>query len=567
MSQALPPKPKVTQAEARAPSAGGLAELRFDILAVVASRAFMFALLFWVAFGKESLARGLALVYGVSTILYLGTWIWAYRATRVSPVGFLLYFQFLLEILVEAGIFFTNQGYLSDYGLLFILTILSGGLCFRFLGSLTMASLAALVLGIAGLAHLGWTGPFGLVLPRLLDETIQVRFFLYTTLFYMVAILSSLLSRRLAEARKELEGTHQALDLYQLSAESMMNDLPTGLVFFDNCGFLKYKNRFCEELLGKPLEAGMERDEVLRGVVSPQVLGWMEKLKERFPYTEFEVDLDTRRSIHVQIKTLSRQDRYLGCVFILMDFTNERKMARTLLRAERMAALGGMSAKIAHEIRNPLASISGSAQMLRDLELSEDEERKLMGLIVSESARLDRILTDLLNYVRERTPSYRSVSIAPIFQKIKTMIEKNSNFKKELVFISQFIENGNIQFISDQDILIQVLLNIGLNALHSLPTSGGTIEFSARRRGGDVALQIKDTGCGMALAEQGRAFEPFYTTKPGGSGLGLATSLLHVQTLEGNITLESETGSGTTVTISLPDIQRRSELEHHGDKV
>ena len=529
-------------------------EAGLDILAVVVSRIAMFSVLFWtaLAFDKESLARGLVIIYGLSTILYLSTWASAYRSRQASPVGFLLYFQFLVEVLVESAIFYSNDGYLSDYGLLFILTILSSGFFFRFRGSLVMATLASAVFGYAGLLHLGVHDFMGLDLPMLLVETVQVRFFLYATLFFMVALLSSSLSGRLAAARLALAGTKRDKELYQFSAESVMNDLPSGLVFFDAEDRLKLKNRPSEEWLGRPLTAGMGMRDVLGGLFRGGILEEIEVQRENFAMREMEVETAKGVPLHVQVKTLIREGRYLGCVFILIDFTQERRMARTLLRSERMAALGAMSARIAHEIRNPLASITGSAQMLRDEAMALEPDRRLVSLIVTESSRLNRILTGLLDYARDRAPSIREVSLAEIFRKIQMLLEKDPGFHKELANVRQFTENGDIRFSSDPDIIIQVLLNVAQNALQALPEGRGNLDLEARVEGANVRLEVKDNGRGMGREELARAFEPFYTNKPTGTGLGLATSLHYVQALEGNITLNSSQGAGTTVSISLP---------------
>ena len=533
-----------------------------DVLAVVLSRVAMFAVLFWtvLAFEVESLARGLVLIYGLSTVLYLATWISSYRSRQASPVGPLLYFQFLVEVLVEAAIFYSSDGYHSDYGLLFILTILSAGFFFRYIGSLAVAGLAAVLFGYAGMLHLGLPGPFGVSLPRLLVETVQVRFFLYATLFFMVAVLSSLLSGRLASARQALAGTRRDKELYQFSAESVMNDLPTGLLFFDSEGFLKLKNRPSEDWLGLALRTGLGLRETLQGLLREDVLAEMESLGEGFPDTEMEVETSTGVPLHIQIKTLTRDGAYMGRVFLLIAFTEERRMARTRLRSERMAALGAMSARIAHEIRNPLASISGSAQMLQEASLQTDTDRKLVSLIVTESARLNRILTGMLDYARDRAPSLREVSIAEIFKKIEFMLEKDPSFHKDLVIVRQFIENGDIRFFSDPDIIVQVMLNVALNALQALPQGNGVIGLGAYTKaaeGGKVILVVEDNGVGMGPEVTARAFEPFYTNKATGTGLGLPACLHYVQALEGNITLNSVEGTGTTVSISLP-------LNQHG---
>lgn len=542
-------------------------EVGLDILAVVVSRVAMFAVLFWtaLALGQETFARGLVLIYGLSTILYLATWIASYRSRQTSPIGFLLFFQFLVEVAVEGAIFFANGGYLSDYGLLFILTIMGSGFFFGYRGALSVAALASAVLGYAGVLHLGVRDTFGLDLPVLMVETVQVRFFLYATLFFMVALLSSSLSGRLAAARQALAAGRLDQELYQFSAESVMNDLPTGLVFFDAQDALKLKNRPAEEWLGGDLLPGMGLAAAMGGLLRDGVLDEIRSARESFPMREIAVESSTGVPLHVQIKTLTRDGRYLGCVFILIDFTQERRMANTLLRSERMAALGAMSARIAHEIRNPLASISGSAQMLRETPLASDADRKLVSLIVTESARLNRILTGLLDYARDRSPSLREVSVAEIFRKIRFLLEKDPGFRPELVNVRQLVENGDILFRSDPDLLVQVLLNVALNALQALPDGKGTLEFSARMDGENVGLEVKDDGHGMGREEVARAFEPFFTNKPNGTGLGLAASLHYVQALEGNITLESSEGAGTTVAINLPRNLHANGSGKHGN--
>ena len=524
---------------------------------MVVTRAVMFVLLFLAIWDDppDSITRGLVLIYGLSTILYLATWATTYRSTHASPVGFLLFFQFLVEILVEAAMFYSNGGYASEYGLLFILTILSAGLFFNFWGSFAMASLAATAHAYAGGMHLGIQGPFGIELPRLPPETVQTRFFLFATLFYLVALLSSTLSRKLAAARQALEGTTKELDRYQFSAESMMHDLPTGLLFFDAQGGLKYRNKPCEAWLERTLDPGMSREVVLRGLVGEDILRAMTRLGENFPVQEMEMESPSGRPLHVQIRVLTRQDEYLGMVFTLMDFTQERKMAREMLRTERMAALGAMSARIAHEIRNPLASISGSAQMLQESPLQSEQDSRLLGLIVTESARLNRVLSSLLDYAKDKTPSFRNVSIGEIFKKIRLVLEKNPSFKPDLVLINEFIDNEDVRFSSDRDILEQVLLNVALNALQALPDGKGTLTLRAKSEGKNVLIEVKDDGCGMTRQEAARAFEPFFTTRSNGTGLGLATCLHYVHALQGSIQLNSEKGSGTTVSIILPNRQ------------
>ncbi|HLP39929.1 MAG TPA: hypothetical protein VK465_00350, partial [Fibrobacteria bacterium] len=296
--------------------ARGFSDIGIDFLAVVVSRAAMFVVLFLATWNlpADSLARAMVLVYGLSTILYLATWASFRRFADASPVGVLLFFQFLVELAVEAALFVTGGGYHSDYALLFVLTILSSGVFFQFWGSAAMASLATAMVAYAGAVHTGMDIPWDLPLSRLHVDAVHGRFWLLSCLFFLVALLSSSLSRKLAAVRRELEGTHRALDRYQFSAESMMNDLPTGLLFFDAAGILKYRNKLGEEWLERRLQPGMSREEVLQGLLGVDILQAMERMGGGFPVREMEIESPSGRPLHVQVKVLAQGGEHLGTV-------------------------------------------------------------------------------------------------------------------------------------------------------------------------------------------------------------------------------------------------------------
>jgi two-component system sensor histidine kinase PilS (NtrC family) len=255
-----------------------------------------------------------------------------------------------------------------------------------------------------------------------------------------------------------------------------------------------------------------------------------------------------------------RDGVYLGGIFTLFDLTEEKRLGRLLLRQEKMAALGQMSARIAHEIRNPLASISGAAQMLRDAAVASEADQKLLKLIVGESNRLNRFLGDLMDYVRERPPTFRRASLKALIRRLLPLLEKSPAFRSGLVTLEEKMENGDVEIVTDQDILMQVLLNVGLNALEAMESRGGTLTVSAARTVDGARIEVSDTGPGMDTAILARAADPFFTTKPQGTGLGLAVCFHVMQTLQGNINLSSVQGRGTVVSLQLP-----SEPKHGGN--
>ena len=146
---------------------------------------------------------------------------------------------------------------------------------------------------------------------------------------------------------------------------------------------------------------------------------------------------------------------------------------------------------------------------------------------------------------------------------IYKLLEKSSSFRPGVAIIEEKVENGDVEFTSDQDILLQILLNVGLNALDALGEKGGRITFQAKREGDDVKIEVKDTGEGMDSSSLTQALEPFYTTKPHGTGLGLAVCAQSVLRLQGNINLDSALGMGTTVSLRLP-YEPRVWKQNHG---
>ncbi len=531
---------------------------RRDIIIVAISRAVLFFVLFAISlqFHEQSLQRTLIFIYGLSTVLPLSLWLLAYKTQGVSPVGALLYFQHLLELGLESALLVAAGGFSSSFGLVFILTILTGGLFFRFLGAVTLALCALAIFILIGFAHLNphWGQILGL--ESLSTQFIQIQTLLYASLFFMVAFLSSHFSNRLRLANAELKGTQEKLDEYQFSAESMMNSAPNGLLFFDSKGYLKYWNEAASAFLSIQLNPGVGVEDCIPNTSLPIDL-WKNLdhgINEIKP-EEFEFNSGQYQPLHVLARSIRKDGYTVGYLFTLIDFTEQKRMERAVLRAERMAVLGEMSAKVAHEIRNPLASITGSAQLLRENPDVEHPDKRLLQLIVTESRRLNAFLGNLLEYARDQIPTYRWIKVDDLFKKIRLLIEKNPNFAENRVQWEQEIETETLEIQTDQDILTQIILNLCINSMEAILPGEGKIRLSARKDGQNLQFRVSDTGLGMTTEVEKRIFEPFFTTKTGGSGLGLAVCLQLVQSLEGQISVESELGKGTSVSVLLPQQQ------------
>jgi signal transduction histidine kinase len=233
------------------------------------------------------------------------------------------------------------------------------------------------------------------------------------------------------------------------------------------------------------------------------------------------------------------------------------KMEEMTRRAERFQALLEMSASMAHEIRNPLASIRGAAQELQTSRLPGEDDRQLLNVVIRESDRLDEIISEFLDYASDRPMEMGLCDVAEVLHETVLLLEargnRNVEFRKEIPR-SMLIRGA-------PDKLKQVFLNLGINALdactqnmkigHLLvrctPSGGPQPD---RREG--VLVEVSDDGCGIARENMGRLFEPFFTTKPKGVGMGLAIARKIVQAHGGEITMESQEGKGSTVKVWLP---------------
>jgi two-component system sensor histidine kinase HydH len=218
-------------------------------------------------------------------------------------------------------------------------------------------------------------------------------------------------------------------------------------------------------------------------------------------------------------------------------------------RAERLYALGQLSAGLAHEIRNPLSAIAGAAGILKRAQSSSDRQSECVSIIDKECQRLDSLLVNFLEFARPRAPRYQSVDIAALFDSVAALSAHGIGQNK--VGVRKEIAAGLPELHSDAEQLKQVLLNLLINAIQAMP-EGGEVVLSCRRQAGRILMQVRDQGCGIPAEHIDRVFDPFFTTKENGTGLGLSVAHQIVGQLGGMLTLEANAGRGMTFSIQLP---------------
>jgi signal transduction histidine kinase len=272
------------------------------------------------------------------------------------------------------------------------------------------------------------------------------------------------------------------------------------------------------------------------------------------------------------------------------DLTRMRRMQQELRRHERLATLGQLSAGVAHEIRNPLAGIGTSAQVLLRRFEPRDDRAKFVSVILTEVERLDRIVNSMLTYARPRVPELKAVLLAPGIEHVVELCADAIRTAGVRVEIDVAPRLGPVYI--DQDLITQVLLNVTLNAVQAMP-GGGTLRFEVRqlrrrspprgpgRRQSDASaapagriarqparpapslpyqqVRVIDTGHGIPRGNLTKLFDPFFSTKPRGTGLGLSISQTIMQEHGGSIAVASREGHGTTVLLDFPVEKRHGE--------
>jgi len=271
----------------------------------------------------------------------------------------------------------------------------------------------------------------------------------------------------------------------------------------------------------------------------------------------------------------------------LRDLTHLRRMQHELRRNERLATLGQLSAGVAHEIRNPLAGIGTSAQVLLRRFEPRDERARFVRVILDEVSRLDRIVTSLLQYARPRTPELMPSTLASCIERVLELSAESIAQAGVETEVEVAPRLGPVYI--DADLITQVLLNVTLNAVQAMP-KGGSLRYEVRRvrrrrpprgpgrRASDARapsrngagwlvcqqVRVSDTGSGIARGVLAKLFDPFFSTKPQGTGLGLSISQTIMHEHGGSIEVASREGRGTTVLLNFP-VEKRNGERRIGD--
>ncbi|HWB95643.1 MAG TPA: ATP-binding protein [Bryobacteraceae bacterium] len=218
-------------------------------------------------------------------------------------------------------------------------------------------------------------------------------------------------------------------------------------------------------------------------------------------------------------------------------------------RADRLSAIGQLAASLAHEIRNPLASIDGAANLIESPQTPDDVRTGSIAVIHKETQRLNRLLTNLLDFARPRKPQFQAVEAGPLIDAVMSLLEHSA--KQKEISLRKQIAPALPAFEGDPEQMKQVILNLAINAIQAMDAPGEVI-FSARQKDDSVMVSVRDHGIGVADEHLDRIFDPFFTTKEAGTGLGLSVVHQIVTRHGGAVTTERNPEGGMTFSLLLP---------------
>jgi two-component system sensor histidine kinase HydH len=369
-----------------------------------------------------------------------------------------------------------------------------------------------------------------------------------TALFLLIG-LSGIISLMLAQGYRS---ARSSLSRVRAFSDNLVENMPMGLVALDADGRIVAFNQTAESVLQQVAGdvIGRNADEILPEICRAFIASL--KRDKRIMAGELDCPFADGRTVPLEVivTVLKEEGKAAGIVLLFRDITEVRRLKKEIVRNQHLASLGSLAAGVAHEIRNPLSSIKGFATYFRDRYRDNPEDEKTAGIMIQEVDRLNRVISQLLDYARPMTMQRQEVSIQDIIRHALRMIEAQAR-EKGITLQADLPAEIPAAGI-DADRMKQVFLNLYLNALGAMEDGGLLSVVLAELPGEHIRIEIRDTGVGIAPEDLGRIFDPYFTTKPSGTGLGLAIVQKIVDAHGGEIQVASAPGQGTTVTILLP---------------
>ena len=486
----------------------------------------------------------------LTLVSILQTLLSGFILTRIERYRHFVNVQICWDLLFIVLVIYLTGGVHSLYSFLFILVIIGASVFLPRSQLLVVASASSILYG--SLLDLQYYGYLPVFVGQSLSKDLQhsdvfYAVFLHVGAFFLTALLSGALAERLRrseEARERREIDYGELERLN---QAILTNINSGLMVVNAAGRIRSFNHAASKITGYRLEDVYNRP---IEAIFPEFDSFDPVSLEGVDRGEMQYCRSAAETLilgYSASRVVDRNSTSLGLLIAFQDLTEFKELEGQLQRADRLAAVGRLASGMAHEIRNPLASISGSVQLLLEDDKVNAEDRRLMNIVIKEADRLSLLLSDFLTFARPAPLQIESIDVASLLDELIALLNASGQFQN--VIIEKAYHGPNRMNVDPQK-MHQVLWDLLLNAGEAASPAG---RIRVEINGDQGEIIIEDTGSGIVEEDRDKLFEPFYTTKDTGTGLGLANAYANIGAHRGRITVESGSLGGARFVIELPE--------------
>ena len=500
---------------------------------------------------------GLYIVIGLTYLLSI---IYALLLNFVQNKEIFVYFQLINDLAIETFIIYVTGGIESSFSFLYFISIISASIILFRRGALILASLSGFFysLIISLMYNYYIPLPFNAIIHS--QKEIYYHIFLNIFGFFTIGWLSSYLSENLRKYKISLAKKSEDLIDLQTFSQHVIDCMSSGMITTNLKGNITFLNRAAEEITGYSLKE--IKGENFFHLFKNSTLSFgaiTNKLKEQKLF-RFEslciVKSGENKYLGASITPLrGKEDIHRGYIIIFEDLTDLKKLEEEIKIKERLAIIGEMATTIAHEIRNPLASMSGSVQLMSRENFSLKQQKKLMNIILKETERLNKIITNFLEYAKPLKFQPVEIDLAKLLEETITLLKNSKEIKKNHL-IATSLKDEDFHYYCDPNQMKQVFWNLVRNALKAMSEGGELQIIMDKTDNNGITISFKDEGIGISDKELSNMFQPFHGSFEDGLGLGMAIVYRIVENHKGKIEVRSNPDKGTNISLYLPNLKQ-----------